>query len=339
MPFFIKSKEMNYIEAYKNFVKKKPFTQNFLISPSPTNFSDIIMNQNKIDFFFENIVKKSEKYFQIFPLFLNERKENETEINEEKEKNKFEVNNFLSPLLFSYNNNHLNIPVTIGGFPNLKYINYLAQIIEMEKIHKVKNLFQNKVEDNKKVFFNFFEENKPFFSILQNKYSKKILQNLAFSNKTVIAVVDHKNINHLENDLLSEKEIFSDKFSNLEDLINIDQSLNIEVSFLEYFEKLAFFDFFYGGFTRKYFFKENIFPFKIPKNIEDLEMIYMFNNVLFGHYLTLFGDKCGFNMNDVKNEMRGEDKLTEFEREKYFDNNRKEIDSKGNIIETTGSNL
>ena len=338
MPYFIKSKEIDYLEAYKNFVKKKPFTQNFLISPSPKNFSDIILNQNKIDYFFENIVKTSEKYFQIYPLFINEKINEEDKLEENNKK--FEVNNFLSPLLFSYNNNHLNIPVTIGGFPNLKYINYLAQTTEFEKVDKLKNLFKNNVEDNKKVFFHFFEENKSFFSILQNKYSKKILQNLAYSNKTVIALVDHKNVNLLEKNLLSEKEIFSDEFSNLENIINIDQNLNKKIDFLEYFEKLAIFDFFYGGFTRKYFFKDHIFPFQIPKNIIDLEMMYMFNSVLMGHFLAFYGDKCGFNMLDVKNEIRGEDNLTEFEREKLFrSDDRKEIDSDGNVIETTAENI
>ncbi len=91
------------------------------------------MNSNKIKFFIENTIKNSPLYLDHLPILI---------IEKDYQTKKDYINNFLSPLVFNYNNSNLKIPLFIGGVPILKKLNYLASVIEIDKIEKMISLMK-----------------------------------------------------------------------------------------------------------------------------------------------------------------------------------------------------
>ena len=270
-PFFIKA-SLPYDQAYQDFIEAKFFETDFLISPKPEILQDIMLNGNTLDVFFKETIKHSERLMKTHSVFVAERKGRDV----------FEVNNFMGPLLWSYNNSH--VPVVAGDYPHLLWINYLAKSYSMNEfkniLDQVKETFDKLQNLRALVNSNFMT-----FNQIRVDYMHKVMLQCAKSSPKTIAVVDNMFLGQVAQKFsVSEKVDYAD----IGRLVKLSDDKLKEDSFSNYIEKLVFFDFVSGSFINKHYTSKKKFPFVVSTDFVgyDWGMEYLF--VLWNHFRSEF---------------------------------------------------
>jgi hypothetical protein len=136
--------------------------------------------------------------------------------------------------------------ITIGGYPVLKKIDYLAQTFdykylkEFDNLQKGLHIFEEKVVQ----LFNLHIHS---LNALDHLYASSILKTMAQYNDNVVALVDIKDFNYIE--FLINKRFESEQESELSrvfSLIDVNERQVKSEQACYYIDKLAFFDLIFG---------------------------------------------------------------------------------------------
>lgn len=127
-PYFIHS-TLPYRKAYRQFVAEKFYGSDFYLSPQPTGLNQILLNARKIDMFMRSSIVGSPEDFRVTPVTILQRPEGEPGAD-------MAPNNFLAPILWSYNNS-MPASVLVGDHPKMLYINYLAKSLPLATVQGI----------------------------------------------------------------------------------------------------------------------------------------------------------------------------------------------------------
>ena len=272
-PFFIKTED-SYRIAWLKFLKGK-FEYKFIINPNPINLADLILDANRLKFLIDGSFMKSSEDFEMGSNFFYSKRPMT---------NKLEVDCFLTPFLYSYNNVEKTIPIIVNDFPIILYREYIVRHISMSDL---KQLYASYLEEEQKGNKNFDPALiKPdIFIEPKIEYLTEVIKQSCFLGKKILAIVD---MNCAE--FIAEKWKNSPELNKIQSLQKIlkDKKLqndnDDQLTFTEYIEKHVILDLMLDNFIQENFVDHRSFPFSgentIGKSV-NLGNVFM----IWNHYM------------------------------------------------------
>jgi len=249
-PFFIKTED-EYTLAWERFLRGK-FEYKFVINPNPQNLTDLVLDSTRLKFLMDGSFLKSTSEFEMGSTFFYSKR-----VSTQKK----EVDCFLTPLLYSYNNAGKMIPVIINDFPIILYREHIARNITLDELVP---LFESYVEEMEKGNTNYDPTLiKPEVFIKPKiDYLTEVIKQTCYLGKKIMAIVDMNCAEHVAETWKNHQN--HSKIENLQNLLtNLSNSKKIEknLTFTDYIQKHVILDLLLDDFVQENFVEYKSFPF------------------------------------------------------------------------------
>lgn len=270
LPYFIKSGQHGFQKTYKEFLTKRTNSSKFLISANPSTFQDVMLTPQKISYFFENTVARSNNYFEIYPLFMSTRRSDKGR----------KLNSFLSPLLFTYNNISLNLPIVISGYPYLQLIDYMARKIKPKDLSYLCET--GKRDGNiRDTFDAFINKNKSTLHDVAIQYNYEMIYQASQYYNNIIAFVKSNDIEDISALFYKER---TGKEPTITEMIKPKSGNHRNLSFTNYLKNLIALDAVYDKYLFDYFWANKVFPYLIDPTMHGSNYATTFTQTLVNHF-------------------------------------------------------
>ncbi|EAS06611.1 hypothetical protein TTHERM_01074540 (macronuclear) [Tetrahymena thermophila SB210] len=279
MPYFIRTK-IQFDQAWSRFVKGK-FDYKFYVNPDPVSLYDIMLTSDSINQMMSGGIINCQDVFEIGSLFIYTK----NHISED-----FEVDTYLTPLLYLYNNPHIKCNLVVNDYPYLKYRENVNKNISLTDLKDLLDQYKQVIEEQGvKTMFDPLLLKPELFINPKVAYTTETIRNSCYTSKKVLAVVDRYMTDEIEEywkklskdpqsiNRFLQDDYFKQSISEQKDQ-EIQQSKNkigavvtekgiktddysVKDTFLEYVEKHVILDLMLGTHVREFFIKNKIFPF------------------------------------------------------------------------------
>lgn len=177
-PYFIKTED-EYKISWEKFIKGK-FDYQFVLNPNPVTLKDVILDMNRLKFLMDGSFLKSSNEFEMGSAFFYSKRHLTL---------KYEVDCFLTPLLYAYNNSQKNIPIIVNDFPVILFREFVVRNIKLDEL---KNIYNTYVIETKKGNYNFDPALMKSDILISPKieYMTEVIKQSCFIGKKNIVIVD-----------------------------------------------------------------------------------------------------------------------------------------------------
>ena len=269
-PLFIKTEGKSFKQTYKDFISRKTYTSSFHVNPKPLKFQQITLTPNKLNTLFEKNIIRSPDIYEIHPLFVSV-KDNSGYKN---------MDLFLSPLLFAYNNIDFKVPIGVLGYPYLVEIDYWAKTIKPNKMLSLYHEGKTR-GDMRVVFDKFFDEHRSQYMKYRNMFSYRMLLESSYYYNEILAFVDYRDIDGIASQFKNrpnQAAISPDK------LVSINEHSFPKIEFTSYLTNVIILDAVYERFLYEYFWPNKLFPYEIGDNFIGSDYGIVYIETLINHF-------------------------------------------------------
>ncbi|CDW77279.1 UNKNOWN [Stylonychia lemnae] len=260
LPIFIRSpNEKDYKKQWMSFLKNGRDCQ-FLVNPKPEYTSDIILNQRKIKFLFQECIKTAVDEYEVGANAIYTT--GKTFLDKE-----LTADAFFTPLLYAYNNLEENVQVVLGDKPMIKQRDYAGRAMKISQATQLFELTLDQWEDGN-LGFNPHLQAPHIFVKPRVEYMTETLRQLATFSKRIVAVIDQDLLpsiedewKNLKKDLKPLNQFYQDPPNFIKNPSTIEQ-INTQDTFLEFVEKQVILDLILDPFINNNFIQYDSFPFE-----------------------------------------------------------------------------
>jgi len=314
-PFFIKTED-KYLNAWERFLKGK-FDYKFVINPNPTNLSDLILDANRLKFLMDGSFLKTTEEFELGSTFFYSKRA---------KTQKKEVDCFLTPFLYSYNNSEKMIPIIVNDFPIIPYREYVNRNMNLPDLQQLYDSFVEAEQKGKKHFDPALMKPEIFIQPKIN-YITEVIKQSCFLGKKILAVVDMNCAEMIAETWKNSKHLA--KIKNLQGLLkNVKmEEGDDQVTFSDYIEKHVILDLMLDNFIQENFVDYKSFPFTGENTVGKT---MNFGNVfmIWNHFQRKYKKsiKKGKSLEDMKEKVQ--ENMADFEDTDVVLRNMKKIENK-----------
>lgn len=188
LPYFIRTK-IKFSDAWNRFVKGK-FDYKFYVNPQPTSVYDILLNNESLNSLVSGGILNSQDKFELGSLFVY----TPNHISKQ-----FEVDTFLTPFIYLYNNPHLNCNLVVNDYPYLKYRENVNKMIKIAELKEIYATFRQVLEEQgTKTLFDPLLLKPELFIHPKVAYITESIRNASYTSKKVLAIVDRHMTEEIE---------------------------------------------------------------------------------------------------------------------------------------------
>ena len=274
-PFFIKTED-EFKNAWERFLRGK-FDYKFVINPNPETLADLILDTNRLKFLMDGSFLKSHDEFEMGSNFFYSLRS----VTQKKE-----VDCFLTPLLYAYNNSDKSIPVILNDFPKVLYREHIVRSITLDELMP---LFESFVDEMQKGNTNYDPcITKPEVFIRPKiDYITEIIRQSCYLGKKVLAVVEMSCAEEVSETWKKQKN--NSKVKSLQSLLaNVETSKHEKnLTFTDYIQKHVMLDLMLDDFVQDNFVEYKSFPFS-GKGTIGKEMNFGNVFMIWNHYQRKF---------------------------------------------------
>jgi len=116
LPYFIKTQN-SFQKSWQKFIKGR-YDYKFFVNPNPNYLADITLSKENIHALVSGPMLQATDSFILNANYL---------YSHDHITDRFKINSFLTPLIYSYNNHSQNTPIIIGDYPLFKHRHILIE--------------------------------------------------------------------------------------------------------------------------------------------------------------------------------------------------------------------
>lgn len=233
------------------------------------------MVPQKVKYFFETTVQRSTDYFDVHPLFITTKRAYKGR----------KLNTFLSPLLYSYNNLSINLPVMVSGYPYIQMVDNIARRISPKDMSTLvdRGKYDNNMIESFDKFINISRER---LLAESTEYNYELLFDVAKYYNNIIAFVQSRDVELI---VARFHEQRTGNEPSIEEIVKKKAGNPERLSFTNYIKNIIAVDAVYDKYLYDFFWPNDVFPYIVDEAFAGADYGKLFTDMLVNHFKHNFG--------------------------------------------------